>query len=179
MPTQIDLRPLTGGEVPLVRQFAAEQVAPSDGDLQVSGPVRFSGRLAKKEERYQLTGHVSARLELACARCLEPFFWPVETDVDLTYVPLGAPDAEPDEEIELQDEDLNTAYYSEQVLDLGEMLREQFYLSLPMQPRCREDCRGLCPQCGVNRNLESCTCETRWQDPRLEALRALRKTEPQ
>ena len=54
-----------------------------------------------------------------------------------------------------------------------DLLREQFYLALPMKPLCREECQGLCPQCGVNRNVEACQCSTRWDDPRLAALKAL------
>ena len=55
-----------------------------------------------------------------------------------------------------------------------ELLREQFYLALPMKPLCQEDCRGLCPQCGVNRNTGTCDCNVQWEDPRLAALRNLK-----
>ena len=63
-------------------------------------------------------------------------------------------------------------------VDLGEMLREQFYLALPMQPLCRPDCQGLCPVCGVDRNLERCECQTEWVDPRLSGLKALVNRKP-
>jgi uncharacterized protein len=53
-------------------------------------------------------------------------------------------------------------------------MREQFYLALPMKPLCREDCKGLCPICGVNRNRETCSCRSEWVDPRMEALRKLK-----
>ena len=58
----------------------------------------------------------------------------------------GREGAADDEEVELQDEDL-TAYLRE-TIDLGEMIREQFYLALPMKPLCRDDCQGLCPSAG-------------------------------
>ena len=51
------------------------------------------------------------------------------------------------------------------------MLREQFYLAMPMKPLCRPDCRGLCPECGTNLNVTTCSCEPRWTDPRLTGLR--------
>ena len=54
------------------------------------------------------------------------------------------------------------------------MLREQVILDAPMQPLCREDCRGLCPQCGTNLNTDACACAPAWEDPRLAALKALR-----
>ena len=53
-------------------------------------------------------------------------------------------------------------------------MREQFYLALPMKPLCREDCRGLCPVCGINRNRETCSCQATWVDPRLEALKSFK-----
>ena len=59
------------------------------------------------------------------------------------------------------------------------MLREQFYLALPMQPLCRPDCQGLCPSCGIDRNVDTCQCKTEWIDPRLSVLKTLvtRKTD--
>ena len=58
---------------------------------------------------------------------------------------------------------------------LNEVLREQFYLALPMKPLCREDCAGLCPRCGTNRNTGSCSCVTEPEDPRLAPLRGLKE----
>jgi uncharacterized protein len=54
------------------------------------------------------------------------------------------------------------------------MLREQFYLALPMKPLCRDECRGLCPSCGTNRNTGACTCAPVWEDPRLAPLKELK-----
>ena len=129
----------------------------------------------------------------------------MDTTVDLTYIPeptpvvpargdrqSGCPATDAPkrpakaakappvvEEVELQDEDLDTAFYRDHVLDLAEMLREQFYLALPMQPLCRPDCQGLCPTCGIDRNVETCQCKTEWMDPRLSVLKTLvtRKTD--
>jgi uncharacterized protein len=92
-----------------------------------------------------------------------------------------AKDAKPpavEEDMELQDEDLDTAYYRDHVLDLAEMLREQFYLALPMQPLCRPDCQGLCPSCGIDRNVDTCQCQTDWVDPRLAPLKAILTRKP-
>jgi uncharacterized protein len=55
------------------------------------------------------------------------------------------------------------------------LLREQFYLALPMKPLCREDCKGLCPQCGTNLNTGSCECGPALEDPRLAPLKQLKK----
>ena len=198
LPTQIDLRPLAEAELALDRQFSPEQVLAGrpvtagsravEDEFSLLGPSRLAGSLTRAGDRFHLRGRITATLQLACGRCLNPFTMPVDTTVDLTYVPdramVGTPAKDKghggaDEEVELQDEDLNTAYYHDHVLDLGEMLREQFYLALPMHPLCRPDCRGLCPSCGIDRNIDTCQCKTEWIDPRLSVLQALviRKTD--
>lgn len=198
------MRPLAEAEVRLEREFSPEQVmgrvsgagarpdsgtgTASDDEFTVIGPVRFSGSLTRAGDRFHLRGRIDATLQLMCGRCLTSVPKRVDTAVDLTYVPDGllagtaAKDAGAgggDEEVELQDEDLNTSYYRDHVLDLGEMLREQFYLALPMQPLCRPDCKGLCPQCGVDRNVEQCDCQSEWVDPRLSGLKALVTRKPE
>ena len=78
---------------------------------------------------------------------------------------------------EVGDDDASVTFYQDDAIDLGEMLREQFYLAVPMKPLCRDDCKGLCPQCGTNRNTGQCSCTQGWVDPRLAALQALKTRE--
>jgi uncharacterized protein len=87
--------------------------------------------------------------------------------------------AEPSGETDLEvtDADVGVSFYKDDHIDLGETMREQFYLALPMKPLCREDCAGLCPICGINRNREQCQCQAEWVDPRLEPLRKLTRPE--
>ncbi len=170
--TQIDLRTITAPEIPLRRTFTPAELGPASEDFRLLGDVTFDGVLRKKDQRFQLKGHVKAPLELTCGRCAEAYAWPVDVEVDLTYVAEPSADADLDE-VELNDEDLTTAYYRDQILDLGEMLREQFYLAMPMRPLCSEDCKGLCPHCGTNLNTATCNCDVRWQDPRLAGLQSL------
>jgi uncharacterized protein len=54
-------------------------------------------------------------------------------------------------------------------------MREQFYLALPMKPLCSEGCKGLCAMCGTNLNKGSCDCKREWEDPRLAALKELKR----
>jgi uncharacterized protein len=172
--TQLDLRRITTPETPLDRLFSADEVREGQDDLRPVGEVAFSGRILRKDHRFQVVGRILASLELECGRCLEHYRFPVDLEVDLTYVPHpGGSVAASEDEVELTNEDLTTAFYRDEVLDLGHLLREQFYLALPMRPLCREACHGLCPQCGANLNTETCGCQTAWQDPRLEGLRGL------
>ena len=60
------------------------------------------------------------------------------------------------------------------VLLLEDVLREQVLLSLPVRTLCKPDCKGLCPRCGANRNLQPCSCDEGPSDPRWEALAGLR-----
>ena len=103
----------------------------------------------------------------------EPFTMPVDQTFDLRYQPHTVNTGEG--ERELEEDDLTTAFYEHDEIDLDHLMREQFHLALPMKPLCREDCKGLCPRCGANRNTTTCTCEVRWEDPRLAGLKALLK----
>ena len=71
--------------------------------------------------------------------------------------------------------DAGVSFYKDDTIDLGELMRDEFYLALPMKPLCRPDCKGLCPMCGVNWNRETCTCKAEWTDPRLDSLKTLLK----
>jgi uncharacterized protein len=116
---------------------------------------------------------VQGTIELGCSRCLEPFEVPVDAGFDLLFLPAGT-HVPGDEDRELGEDDTGVSFYHEDVIDLGEVIREQFYLALPMKPLCREDCAGLCPICGINKNREACSCESTWVDPRMEPLRRLK-----
>src|SRR5205814_2798014 len=111
--------------------------------------------------------------QLACGRCLEVFDVPVDSEFELRYVP--AADNRGEGEREVEEDDLTTAFYRNEQLDLGELMHEQFVLALPMKPLCSEGCKGLCPQCGTNQNTGTCDCDTGWGDPRLSPLKQLKR----
>jgi len=139
---------------------------------------RLVGRVEKGEDKaIHFRGRLQARLGLLCGRCLEPFVKELDEDLDLFFMPRGAQgDADEEEqEVELSDRDMVVAYYDHDRIDLGEMVREQMHLALPLRRLCREDCRGLCPSCGVNRNTGSCDCQPTEavEDERLAPLRKI------
>jgi DUF177 domain-containing protein len=105
-------------------------------------------------------GRLKAGLEMACSRCLDAFSFPVDQELDLFYLPHARDAAREEEEVdvELKDRDMVVAYYQGETLDLGEMIREQFFLAAPVKPLCREACKGRCPSCGANRNEAVCAC---------------------
>lgn len=154
------------------QEYPAEALGATD-DFRVAAPVSLVFDIFKDKQQFRLAGRVNTTLELTCSRCLEPFVWPVDVTFDLRYMPLGVEPASGEREIE--DDDMTTAYYENDVIDLGQLMQEQFYLTLPMKPLHSDQCRGLCPVCGTNLNREACGCKTQWQDPRLAALRALKE----
>ena len=157
------------------RTFQPGEV-PDDADAyRIAAPVHLAFEIQKDKDKFRLVGTVNTELELSCGRCLEPYRLPVAAPFDLRYLP--ATEASTDTEQEVEDEDLGTSYYRDEQIDLNELLREQFYLALPMKPLCQDACRGLCPQCGTNLNTGTCTCDPTWQDPRLAALKDLKTRE--
>jgi uncharacterized protein len=156
------------------RTFQPQEVA-TDGDAyRIVAPVLLEFDIHKDKDKFRLVGRVATRLELACSRCLEPFELPVDAPFDIRYLPATAASSEAEREIE--EDDLETSYYRDDQIDLNELMREQFYLALPMKPLCQENCRGLCAQCGTNLNAGSCECAPAWEDPRLAPLRNLGKS---
>ena len=146
-----------------------------DEEYTVAAPVRLEMDVHKDGEAYRATGRVATRLQLECGRCLEPFEIAIDNPFELRYVPHvdAAADGEEGAERQVAEDDLTTAFYKEDSIDLGELMHEQFVLALPMKPLCAETCRGLCVHCGTNLNKETCACAPQWTDPRLAALKGL------
>jgi uncharacterized protein len=153
------------------RLYQPNQLGQDHEAFTVTSPVTLGFDISKDKDQYRLIGRVQASLELPCSRCLEPFTWPVEAEFDLRYQPHSQNSGEGEREVE--EDDLTTAFYRNDEIDLGQLMQEQFYLSLPMKPLCQDDCKGLCPTCGTNWNRGTCGCTNQWEDPRLAALRNL------
>lgn len=126
----------------------------------------------RQGEKVSIAGRFEATAQLACGRCLDAIVARVEPGVDLQIMP---PPSGRQGQVELGRDDLEVDFYRGGVLDIGELLRSETDLVLPMKPLCRPDCRGLCPVCGGNKNVTECRCETRGTDPRLAPLEALRR----
>jgi uncharacterized protein len=145
---------------------------PADPSFTVAAPVALAFDIFKDKDHFHLVGTVKTMLELSCSRCLEPFTLPVDAAFDLRYHPLAENTGEGEREV--QEDDLTTAFYTHDELDLDHLMKEQFQLALPMKPLCGELCKGLCPQCGANLNLGPCGCDIASEDPRLAPLKALK-----
>ena len=154
------------------RTFPPNEVEQEGDVYRIVAPVEVNLEIHKDKDRFRLVGTAKTELELQCGRCLEPFRLPFDGAIDVRYLP--ASELSTEEEREVEEEDLDTSYYRDDQIDLNELLREQFYLALPMKPLCRDDCAGLCPQCGTNQNTGTCQCTSQWEDPRLAPLKGLK-----
>ena len=154
------------------RTFRPEEVADEGDAYRIVAPVDLAFEIHKDKDKFRLVGTVATELELPCSRCLEPFRLPVAAPFDLRYLPASEVSSEGEREVD--DEDLETSYYENDAIDLNELLREQFYLALPMKPLCQDGCKGLCPQCGTNLNAGTCECAVGQADPRLAVLKNLK-----
>ncbi|MEP6916837.1 MAG: DUF177 domain-containing protein [Acidobacteriota bacterium] len=167
----LDLSKLHGAREHFERTFQPAAF-PQDEDYRVAAPVTVSLDVEKVGKGiFRVIGHAATTLELECGRCVEPFEMPIDARWELRYAPAAVATAEPDREI--TEDDLTTAFYRDESLDVIEMLGEQIQLLLPMKPLCAESCRGLCPECGANLNRTECGCQPRWEDPRLAPLKGL------
>ncbi|MGA7741166.1 MAG: DUF177 domain-containing protein [Polyangia bacterium] len=118
--------------------------------------IVFTGRLELAGDEYLLRGTLRGGLVTPCVRCLEPATLALDVPVTLTFVERAEPSGEEEED---DDEDVIT--FQDGAIDLGPEIRDELLLALPMGPLCREDCAGICPTCGVNRNLTPCSCAER------------------
>jgi len=126
-------------------------------------------------------GSLKGWVEVACSRCLGTARVPIDETLHITFLPraevpddtVDAPLEETEEAVTDSEGDVDVYPYDGVELDLEPLLREQLVLAVPFAPLCREDCAGLCPQCGIDRNTGACTCE-KPIDPRFAALKSLK-----
>ncbi|MDR1988961.1 MAG: DUF177 domain-containing protein [Acidobacteriaceae bacterium] len=173
----LDLSKIRTAHERVERIYPAEALGLSGDDVEnefeIVRPVALAFDIDKDKRQFRLAGSLQSTLVLRCSRCLEAFELPVSAEFDLHYQPRVV--AQASGETEIQEDDLATAVYDGEEIDLGQLMIEQFYLALPMKPLCSDECKGLCPVCGTNLNRGMCNCHRQWEDPRFAALRAMKK----
>lgn len=171
-----------------------------DPKLKQSSPLHAVGQaelVMGSLDEIRVTGHVKARLQTECDRCLEPADFALDSDFELYYRPVADGNLEANagntarrgrrpeaasaaravrvEEKAIDAEEAEMGFYEGDGLELNDVLREFVLLALPMQRLCSENCKGICPECGQNRNQNECSCRTTAGDNRWAALKELRK----
>lgn len=170
----LDINTLGPEGLPFDHELGAEALDSRPGgtlDL-VSGRIR--GRASAGVRGVELEGEVEAVVRTECSRCAETFQWDLRTRLFLVAVPGAEPETGPGE-AEVGEDDAEILFAPGGTVDLREIALEQVHLNLPLKPVCREDCKGLCPVCGNNRNQNPCACQVDAPDPRLAPLLDLKK----
>lgn len=173
-PTQLEQEPLFFEE-----SIAAGAIDYAEDTRQL-GPMPVGGRadlLIEHRGPQETVSDIRVRagfegsFEVLCARCVDPVNVPLSGSFDLIFRPESA-DAASGERAITEDE-TEIGYYGKSGLLLEDVVREQVLLSLPGRTLCTPDCKGLCPRCGQNLNVETCHCAETVVDPRWNALAGL------
>lgn len=167
----IDLNALPAGGRRFAGTLALDLGSLSGGEPLGRRAVTFGLWAILDGDDLYVRGWASSRVVTKCSRCLRPTPLGLQREFEVVYRPARYRPT--DDERELDADDLDIDYYRGDTIDLTPLLTEQIILALPMKPLCRDDCEGLCAQCGTDLNESSCDCEPP-VDPRLAALQALR-----
>ena len=161
------------GSVRFSEAFAPGAIDFFDPQLRQTALIVTAGAAQLTESTLEIvvSGQFSTTMEVACDRCLEPAAFPVDASFTLSYRPsASAPSAG---ESAIHGPELEVGFYEGDGIELSDVVREEILLLMPMQRVCREDCKGICPVCGQNRNQVECHCHLKAEDDRWAGLRNL------
>jgi DUF177 domain-containing protein len=169
-PYRVDLQAVREEPVELSFEMPFSLEALDREPLVDISPVRLTGTLSRMEGGFALDARTAFEGKLECSRCLTAYPFAVDEPFSFVLVrrDAGSPDVR-----ELSSDDLDVAFYDGEELDVAPIAEERVQMSIPMKPLCREDCAGLCPSCGADRNLGPCGCAADEADPRWAALAKL------
>ena len=171
---QVDIRAIKdqkGATLPVHGQSPCPSLEVEGGAVSECWPVRVWGSVTNTGKGYLVRVHLSTAVKLECTRCLEPFTLPLERDMEEVFYPEGLRG-------KVSEKDEVVSYFTDDTLDLGESIRENLQLALPMKRLCQEHCRGLCPVCGHNLNEGECGCQRPEPDARWARLGELFANRP-
>ncbi|MDT4968922.1 MAG: hypothetical protein QOJ64_3659 [Acidobacteriota bacterium] len=151
--------------------FEVEEIVLDEEHSRLLTPPQIRVSVRRSGHDVRLRGDISAKAEVDCDRCLKSVEVLVATEFDVKYLPVE--DYSSSEVAELQDDDLATSFYEGDTIDIDELVREQILLALPGRALCGEECKGLCPVCGIDKNADSCNCQGSAVDPRWAGLEKL------
>jgi len=151
-----------------------EFLSPDDPfEIRLARPVNVDLQIQKRPDHIRIEGNIEATLQVVCHRCLTSFLYPMEEEVDVYLIEEQT--TPPEEEIELEVEELEQEFFDGEVIDVDQLIAEQIFLALPYKVLCAETCRGICPACGANLNEEECKCEKSTDESPFAALESLKR----
>ena len=168
---RVELENLKGGKGEFAHVYQPDELNPIDERVQLTEPAAVNGRVRIAGNEVFVKGHIDTRAQVECDRCLQPVELPVNSDFALDYI--SGTDYESSAAAELTEADLSVSVF-DGAIDIDEIVKEQILLTVPTRTLCREDCKGICPECGIDRNTGECSCVTDNTDPRWAALKNLK-----
>ena len=169
---QIEVASLAESGKDFEHQYQPGELSLEDDRIQLLDPQpRVQGRIRRDGRRVKVAGKINGHLQLECDRCLKPLDSTVAVKFNREYVTTA--DYEALHAVELAEDDLNLLVFDGVVIDVDALVREELLLAAPDQVLCQQNCQGICPTCGVDRNVTACDCETAEIDPRWAGLKEL------
>ena len=153
---QIDLREIDQGQTRLEMEITGASVGITSPEIALEGPLALTLDLDRRGDEIWIRGRIHVIILQQCSRCLVDFSQILELDFEVFCARVQNPRVE--SHPALDEEDGGVHYHDGKVLSIDGEIREAVILGLPMRPLCKEDCAGLCPQCGEDRNLGPCRC---------------------
>ncbi|MBI1748189.1 MAG: DUF177 domain-containing protein [Acidobacteria bacterium] len=153
------------------REFKGEGLGLAQVGAHLAAPVRLTATVTRSNKDVAIEGDIHTVMGLTCSRCLKVFMNQISQRIDLHYEPLPVTEGGQ----VLTYDDMDISYYTEDIIDVDQMLVEQLELAVPMKPVCAGDCQGLCDVCGVDLNVETCRCAREVVDDRLQPLIHIKK----
>ena len=139
-----------------VSEYPALASMIASGECRFLTPIGINLAVIREYGHIRATGTVTARICLACSRCLVEYEHDVVSNFTLFYIPsAGFPQ---DEDVELTEQDLISVALTGDEIDFSHEIAEQVLLEIPFKPLCKESCKGLCTLCGVDLNENVCEC---------------------
>jgi uncharacterized protein len=168
---RIELENLERSKGDFAHVYQPEDLNPVDERVSLIAPAAVNGKVRLSDNQVFVNGNVETRAQIECDRCLKPVEIPVNADFTLEYI--GGSEYESSEAAELTEEELSVSVFDGEAIDVDEIVKEQILLAVPTRMLCREDCKGICPECGADKNTGECNCVTNEIDPRWAALKDL------
>lgn len=161
---KIDLRKLTGAHGEAIPFAGTANMTHEElfGTYPFQSPVHYQGEIANRYDTLQLTGTIKTIYNTCCSRCLKPLDIMLTAEVDVVL--SRDPDAEEADDV---------YPITDETVDVEDIMLPALILQVNMTYLCQDDCKGLCPRCGVNLNETACTCQTKEIDPRFAVLAKL------
>ncbi|HEX5964826.1 MAG TPA: DUF177 domain-containing protein [Pyrinomonadaceae bacterium] len=172
---RIELEKLEAGKGVFAHVYQPDEVNPDDERVKLTQPAEVKGNVRLAGNEVFVSGHVETRAQLECDRCLKLVELPVSADFALEYI-TGA-DYESSSTAALSEEEMSVSVFDGQSIDVDEIVKEQILLAVPTRTLCREECKGICPECGTDLNTGQCSCATDEVDPRWAALKSFKNTD--